>query len=109
MRGDRSPVGHRRHALVDQAQAFLGPAKPDQGLPLLVHPEGDQVGVVEAPADLLHLPGRCQGPLFVAGLGLGEQVGNQEVPLLGAVRLIGQQALRPPQPSKRRGDLADEA
>ena len=100
--GDSSPAVTATMASSSSREALLDPALPDERVALLVHGQGDQVGVAEALAD--------RGGLGRGGLrGLGspaatccEQDRDQQVAPLDAVALLAfEQPLRAAEPSAR--------
>ena len=103
------PGGHRHHDLVDESQAFPGPALPDECVALLLHGEGDEVSIAEALADRGGLRGGGIRGLVVTGCHVPQDGGRQQVALLDALTpLAVDQPLRATEPSGRAGGLAAE-
>ena len=82
---------------------------PDEGVTLLVHPDGDEIPIREVRPDLGYLRRGFVRGRMVASDRVTHQDRDQQVASLGAVALLAlEQALPAPEPSGRRAHLPAE-
>ena len=94
------------HRLVHQPQAVLDAAEADEGVPLLVDCEGEEIPVTEARRDRGRLRRRIVRRFGVAFGDVLEHRRDDEITALDAVGLLDEQTLRAAEPAARRSDGA---
>ena len=95
------------HRLVHQPQTVLDAAEADEGVPLLVDCEREEIPVPEPGRDRSRLGRSVVRRLGVAFDDVLEHRRDDEIASLDAVGLLGlEHALRPPEPAARRPDCA---
>ncbi len=104
--GDTSPA-HTATMHSSSSEPRLDASLPDERVTLLLHDEGDEVGVAEAPADLGRLAAGRVGGGGVAAGDLLQQHGDQQVAALDAVAPFAlQHPTRATEPAGRVARLA---